>query len=106
MTNSDPYPGTDPRWCAPTPLSGPPEAGTPAGNRRWTRIWQVRLACTIVHLICGTFAVVLLARIVLVRQLGDRASGSLWVRGEVIGKKCRPTRYSDRVRDVMGMLRR
>ena len=82
MTNSDPYPNTDPRWRAPTPPSGPPEAGMPGSNRRWTRIWQVRLACTIVHIICGTFAVVLLARIVLVIGDANPANGiAAFVRG-------------------------
>ncbi|WIV53832.1 hypothetical protein [Amycolatopsis nalaikhensis] len=51
-------------------------------NRRWTRIWQVRPACTIVHIICGTFAVVLLARIVLVMGDANPANGiAAFVRG-------------------------
>ncbi|MGW4393997.1 hypothetical protein ACWEHA_01810 [Amycolatopsis nivea] len=82
MTDSDPYPRTDPQLRAPTPPGGPPEPGARGSDRRWTRIWQVRVACTIVHIVCGTFAVVLLARIVLVIGDANPANGiAAFVRG-------------------------
>ncbi|MFD8496758.1 hypothetical protein [Amycolatopsis sp. NPDC059657] len=82
MTNSEPYPNSDPRFGDPVPVGTPPRGPDHGDDRRWTRIWKVRVACTLVHIVCGLFAVVLLAHILLVIGDANPANGiARFVRG-------------------------
>lgn len=86
-----PYPNPDPGRVEPTP-AGYPLAADQARQeqrwdrarqeRRWDRARRVRLSCTIINVVCGLFAAVLVARIIMVMGGANPANGvAEFVRG-------------------------
>jgi hypothetical protein len=81
MSNREPYPNLEPGRVEPTPaeeLSPLAEAQDQAQDRqerRWDRTRTVRITCTIVNVMCGLFAVVLVAQIVMVMGEANPANG-------------------------------
>jgi hypothetical protein len=61
MTNLYPYPNTEPGKVEPTP-----DGFLDRQQRRWDRIGTAQVTCTVINVLSGLFAVVLVAHIVLV----------------------------------------
>jgi len=92
MASQEPYPNLEHRRAEPTPAGHPsPLAAThdqaqdlalDRRQRRWDRTRMVRIVCTIINVVCGLFAVVLVAQIVLVMGAANPANGvASFVRG-------------------------
>ncbi len=88
----EPFPNVEPGRAEPAPAEGtspPADTQDPAQDRvqewrerRWDRARTVRIACTIVNVVCGLFAVVLVAHIVMVLGEANPANGvASFVRG-------------------------
>jgi len=73
MTYPDGYPNENPGRVEPTAAMGPPVEDPE--QRRWDRLRKVRTANTIVRLVCGLFAVVLVAYIIMVLGEANPANG-------------------------------
>lgn len=77
MTEPDRYPNPDPG------LAEPPSAGRSAllpderarEQRQWDRVRTIRVVCTIITAVCGLFAVVLVAQIIMVIGGANPANG-------------------------------
>jgi len=84
MTSREPYPNLEPGRVEPTPADSPSSLAEAQDReqRRWDRTRTVRISCTIVNVICGLFAVVLAAHIVMVMGEANPANGvASFVRG-------------------------
>lgn len=88
MANQEPYPNMGPGRVELTPAEGSSplaEAHDRAQDRqqrRWDRAHTVRTVCTTVNVLCGVFAVVLGAQIILVMGEANPANGvASFVRG-------------------------
>lgn len=88
MTSREPYPNLASSRVESTfaestsPLSAPHNRVLERRRRRSDRTRVVRIACTIVNILCGLFAVVLVSRIVLVIGEANSANGvASFVRG-------------------------
>lgn len=77
MTNREPYPNVEPGRVEPVPADRPsPQAeAQDRRQRRWDRARAVRMSCTVVNAVCGLFAVVLAAHIVMVMGEANPANG-------------------------------
>lgn len=71
MTTPDQFP--TPRSATPRP-PGPTSPFTPVEAGRGNRTRRVRIACTLITVVCGLFAAVLLAQIIMV--MGDANAGN------------------------------
>ncbi|QWF77950.1 hypothetical protein [Amycolatopsis sp. CA-230715] len=71
MTKPDPYPSGNP---FPENEKPPPRLVYP-DSARWVRARRVQLGCTAIHIVCGLFAVVLLAHVVFVAGGANQANG-------------------------------
>jgi hypothetical protein len=84
MASQEPYPNLEPRRAEPTLAEHPetPDQALDRRQRRWDRTRMVRIVCTIINVVCGLFAVVLVAQIVLVMGEANSANGvASFVRG-------------------------
>jgi hypothetical protein len=77
MTQRDPYPNPNPGLIEAPPAGRPsPLAKDRASEeRRWDRARTIRVACTIITAVCGLFAVVLVAQIIMVMGGANPANG-------------------------------
>lgn len=85
MTSREPYPNLEPGQVEPPLVESPPPLAAPHNQvqdqaldrhqRRSDRTRTVRIVCTIVNVICGLFAVVLVAHIVMVMGEANPANG-------------------------------
>lgn len=75
MTVPEPYPDRDPVE-PPSPTRVSPFAETRGrGNGSWDRARRVQVTCTVINVVCGLFAAVLVARIVLTVGSANPANG-------------------------------
>lgn len=84
MTSREPYPNLEPGRVEPAPAESPTPLtqAQDRQQRRWDRTRTVRISCTIVKAVCGLFAVVLVARIIMVMGEANPANGvASFVRG-------------------------
>lgn len=86
--NREPYPNLEPGRVEPiaaedlSPLAEAQDQARDRQQRRWDRTRTVRAVCTIVNVLCGLFAVVLVAQIILVIGEANPANGvASFVRG-------------------------
>ena len=79
MTTPDQFPTPRPATPRPPGLTTP---FTPVGAARWDRARRVRIACTLISVVCGLFAAVLLAQIIMVMGDANADNGvATFVRG-------------------------
>jgi hypothetical protein len=84
MTQPDPYPNPHPGLIEPTPASRPSPLSDERARqkRQWGRARRIRVTCTIITVVCGLFAAVLVAQIVMVMGGANPANGvATFVRG-------------------------
>jgi len=84
MTRPDPYPNPAPGLIEPTPADRPTPFSDERARqeRRWSRARRIRVTCTIITAVCGLFAVVLVAQIIMVMGGANPANGvATFVRG-------------------------
>ena len=84
MTQPDPYPNPHPGLIEPTPASRPSPLSDERARqkRQWGRARRIRVTCTIITVVCGLFAVVLVAQIIMVMGGANPANGvATFVRG-------------------------
>jgi hypothetical protein len=75
MTAPEPYPDRDPvQPPAPTRLSALADTHG-RGNGSWDRARRIRVTCTVINVVCGLFAAVLVARIILTVGSANPANG-------------------------------
>jgi hypothetical protein len=88
MTTPLSFPNPDPGRGEPAHVGRPAPFGQPESRaqRRWNRFRKVQIACTVLNVLCGLFAAVLLARIVMVLGDANPANGiAVFVRGWATG---------------------
>ncbi len=82
MTNLDPRSQSEPGPAGRTPADHPSPPDLAREQRQWDRTRAVRTSCTVVNVLCGLFAVVLGAHIVMVMGEANPANGvASFVRG-------------------------
>jgi hypothetical protein len=84
MANLDPYPNAERGRVEPTPAGRPSPLAESRDRqqRRWDRTRTVWISCTIVKAVCGLFAVILVAHIIMVMGEANPANGvASFVRG-------------------------
>ena len=84
MTQPDPYPNPSPGLIESTPADRPTPFSDERARqeRRWSRARRIRVSCTVITVVCGLFAVVLVAQIILVAGVANPANGvATFVRG-------------------------
>jgi hypothetical protein len=90
MTVREPYPNLEPGQVEPPPVVGPSPLAAPHNQtqgpdrpqRRSDRTRTVGIVCTVVNVLCGLFAVVLVAHVVMVLGEANPANGvASFVRG-------------------------
>jgi hypothetical protein len=84
MTQPDPYPNPAPGLIEPTPADRPAPLSDERARRerRWSRARRIRVTCTIITTVCGLFAAVLVAQIIMVAGGANPANGvATFVRG-------------------------
>ncbi|WP_158887136.1 hypothetical protein [Amycolatopsis anabasis] len=77
MTQPEPYPNADPGRLVPTPASRPSLLAEDQGldDRRWNRIRMIQVSCTVITVLCGLFAAVLIAQIIMVAGDANPTNG-------------------------------
>ncbi len=84
MVQPDPSPNPNPGLIEPTPPARRSTRAQEPGRdeRPWDRARTIRVTCTIVTVVCGLFAVVLVAQIIMVMGNANPANGvAAFVRG-------------------------
>jgi hypothetical protein len=84
MTQPDPYPDAPPNLIEPAPAIRPTPLSDSRARQelRWSRARRIRVTCTIITAVCGLFAVVLVAQIIMVAGGANAANGvATFVRG-------------------------
>jgi hypothetical protein len=84
MTNPEPHPNLASGLGEPTSSARPSPLADAQDReqRRWDRIRTVRITCTVINVVCGLFAAVLAAHIIMVMGDANPANGvAAFVRG-------------------------
>ncbi|WP_216207206.1 hypothetical protein [Amycolatopsis aidingensis] len=77
MTQPEPHPNPDHGRFVPAPAGHRSSIADDQGlnDRRWDRIRVIRVSCTIITVLCGLFAAVLVAQIIMIAGDANPANG-------------------------------